>query len=275
MAAMDGKICLVTGATAGIGEVAARALAAQGATVIVHGRDKAKADAVKASMGGKTETLIADLSSLADVRRAAAEFRSRFDTLDVLLNNAGAINSERKLSKDGLELTFAVNHLAHFLLTRELRPLLEKTPGARIVNVASEASKSLFALDLDDLQTEKRYFGWKAYARSKRANILFSSELARRLPAGITSNALHPGPIASNFAQNSWWMGPAWKLLRPFLLTTVQGADTSIWLASAPEAAGITGKYFFRRREITPVQQARDPELARKLWDASERLVGT
>ena len=269
---MNGKIVLVTGATSGIGLVAARALAAQGATVILHGRDPGKTAAVAATVPGKVETVIADLSSLAQVRKLAAEVKARFPRLDVLLNNAGAINNKRTVTVDGLELTFAVNHLAYFLLTRELLPMLG--PGSRIVNVASEASRSA-KLDIGDLQSERGYAGWTVYANSKLANILFTFELARRLPPGVTANALHPGAVASNFAQNASWMGVAWKLLAPFLRSEEKGASTSIYLASSPEVAGVTGKYFMDSREKRARRDAYDADLARKLWEASEKLTAS
>lgn len=267
---MNGKIVLVTGATSGIGLVAARALAAQGATVILHGRNPAKTAAVAATVQGKVETAIADLSSMAEVRKLAADVRARFPRLDVLLNNAGAINQKRVVTVDGLELTFAANHLAYFLLTQELLPMLG--PGARIVNVASEASRAA-KLDVNDLQFERSYSGWTAYATSKLENILFTFELARRLPKGVTANALHPGAIASNFAQNAGWMGTAWKLLSPFLRTEEKGARTSIYLASSPEVEGVSGKYFIDCREKRARKNAYDADLARKLWEASERLA--
>ena len=269
---MNGKIVLVTGASSGIGLVAARALAAQGATVVMHGRNAAKTAAAAATVKGKVETAIADLSSMAQVRKLAADIKSRFPRLDVLLNNAGAINQKRIATADGFELTFAANHLAYFLLTTELLPLLG--PGARIVNVASEASRAA-KLDLDDLQGERGYSGWTAYANSKLENILFTFELARRLPKGVTANALHPGAIASNFAQNAGWMGVAWKLFSPFLRTEEKGARTSIYLASSPEVEGVSGKYFIDCREKRPRREADDADLARKLWEASERLTSS
>jgi NAD(P)-dependent dehydrogenase (short-subunit alcohol dehydrogenase family) len=273
------KTALITGATAGIGEVAARELALSGMRVVLLGRDPSRLDASVARIralapSAAVETLVCDLSSLAAVRRAAAEYLERFDRLDVLLNNAGAINTRRKLSKDGFELTFAVNHLAHFVLTLELLPLLQRSAPSRIVNVSSEASRSPFGkVDLADLQTERLYFGFKSYCRSKFANLLFTFELARRLPEGVTANALHPGAIASNFAQNSWWAGLLWKAASPFLLSSEKGARTSIWLASSPDVQGISGKYFERCRERKPPPGSLDADLARGLWEASERLA--
>src|SRR5438128_11385919 len=185
MGTMDGKVVLVTGATQGIGKESAAALAKLGATVVMVGRDKARGEAALAEVKTRSgsdavELLLADLSSIAEVRRLAAGFKARHDKLDVLLNNAGAINAGRKLSPDGLELTFAVNHLAYFLLTDLLLPVLEASAPARIVNVASDAHSGL-KLDFGDLQSEKRYLSFEAYGRSKLANVLFTYELARRL----------------------------------------------------------------------------------------------
>lgn len=269
---MNGKIVLVTGATSGIGLVAARALAGQGATVIIHGRNPEKTRAVAAAVPGKVETALADLSSMAEVRKLAADLKNRFPRLDVLLNNAGAINHKRVVTKDGFELTFAANHLAYFLLTKELWPMLG--PGARVVNVASEASRA-GRLNFDDLQSERGYSGWAAYATSKLQNILFTFELARRLPPGVTANALHPGAIASNFAQNAGWMGVAWKLFSPFLRSEEKGARTSIYLASSPEVEGVTGKYFIDCRQKRARKDAYDEAAARRLWEESERLTSS
>lgn len=260
---------LVTGATSGIGKVAAETLARQGAKVIALGRDPRKL----AELRG-IETLQCDLSSLTDIRRAAAEYKLRFDRLDVMLNNAGAIHHKRVLSKDGYEMTFAVNHLAYFLLTQELLDLLKTSSPSRIVNVASQAARG-GPIDLADLQNEK-VSGLTAYSRSKRENLLFTFELARRLEGtGVTVNAVHPGPIASGFALNAGWMGWAWRLASPFLLTPEQGAETLIWLASAPELSQTSGKYFFKKREIRGPAQAHDRALQKALWEASEKLVNS
>jgi len=266
---------LVTGATSGIGKVAAETLARQGAKVIALGRDPRKL----AELRGM-ETLQCDLSSLTDIRRAAAEYKLRFDRLDVLLNNAGGIYHQRVLSKDGYEMTFAVNHLAYFLLTEELLDVLRASAPARIVNVASEASRaSPGKVVLDDLQFQQwrgARDGLRAYARSKRMNLLFTFELARRLEdTGVTANAVHPGPVKTNFAMQAGWLGTVWKLMSPFLLTAEQGAQTLIWLASAPELAQTTGKYFFKKREIRAIGQAYDRQLQKALWEASEKLVSS
>jgi NAD(P)-dependent dehydrogenase (short-subunit alcohol dehydrogenase family) len=270
---VKGKTVLVTGATSGIGKVTAQELQRMGATVVALGRDPRKLAELKGM-----ELLQCDLSSLADIRRAAAVFKQRFDKLHVLLNNAGAIYHKRLLSKDGYEMTFAVNHLAYFLLAQELLEVLKASAPSRIVNVASEASRALPAkVDLNDLQNERwsgARDGLRAYARSKRENLLFSFELARRLEGtGVTVNAVHPGPVKSGFAMQAGWLGTVWKLISPFLLTPEEGAQTVIWVCSAPELEGVTGKYFFKKHEIRAIAQAYDRDLQRAFWEASEKLV--
>jgi NAD(P)-dependent dehydrogenase (short-subunit alcohol dehydrogenase family) len=274
MSDLAGKQVLVTGATSGIGRVAVRELKRMGATVVALGRDPAKLAALAGEL--QIETLQCDLSSLAAIRRAASEYKGRFQELHVLLNNAGAIHHKRTLSRDGHEMTFAVNHLAYFLLARELLDVLKASAPSRIINVASQASRSPGGnVRLDDLENE-RISGLSAYARSKRENLLFTFELARRLEgSGVTANAVHPGPVRSGFALQAGWMGVIWRLAGPFLLTPEQGAETAIWLASAPELAGVTGKYFFRKREIRAVEQAYHRDLQRGLWEASEKLVSS
>ncbi|TMA28821.1 MAG: SDR family oxidoreductase [Deltaproteobacteria bacterium] len=270
---MKGKIVLVTGATSGIGKVAAGELRRMGARVVALGRDPAKLAALEGM-----ETLQCDLASLADIRRAAFEFKLRYKALHVLLNNAGSIFHKRLLSKDGYEMTFAVNHLAYFLLAQELLDLLRTSAPSRIVNVASEASRPRPGMvDLADLQNTRwrgGRDGLRAYARSKRENLLFSFELARRLEGtGVTVNAVHPGPVKTGFAMQAGWLGAVWRLIGPFLLTPEQGAQTLIWACSAPELEGVTGKYFYKKREIRAVPQAYDRELQKALWNASEKLV--
>ena len=255
------KIALVTGGTSGIGRVAAQALIQRGYTVAIVGRHpEATANAIGAI------PFTADFASLAEVRDLATAVRKRFDRLDVLVNNAGAIYAKRQLSRDGYEMTFAVNHLAPFLLTNELWSLLK--PGARVVNVASEASRG-FRIDFADLQG-KKYFVWKAYGRSKLANLLFTAELSRRLP-GVDVNALHPGLVQTGFGGASW-INTAMRLLKPFTRTPERGAQTTIWLADeAP--AGTTGKYFMDKHEKRPTKAALDVAAQQRLWAESERLV--
>jgi NAD(P)-dependent dehydrogenase (short-subunit alcohol dehydrogenase family) len=274
------KIALVTGATSGIGKVTARELAKQGFRVVLLGRDAGKAartaaEIAAAAPSGQVETLICDMSSQKQIRAAAEEFRRRHDRLDVLVNNAGGIWMERAVTEDGLERTFATDHLGYFLLTSLLLPELRRAAPSRVVNVASEASR-VGRIDFDDLQGEKRYNGARAYAQAKLANILFSSELARRLEGtGITSNALHPGAIASGFGMNAKGVFKVAMLVaRPFLLGEEKGARTSIHLASSPELSAVTGKYFVRKRPRPPPRNARDPGVARRLWEVSAQLCG-
>ena len=276
---MSGKVVLITGATQGIGKESAAALASMGASVVMVGRDRERSEAALADVKARSrsdsvELLLADLSSMAEVRRLAADFKARHDRLHVLLNNAGAINATRKQSPDGLEMTFAVNHLAYFLLTDLLLPVLKASAPSRIVNVASDAHRGL-SLDFADLQTEKRYFSFAAYGRSKLANILFTYELARRLEGtGVTANALHPGVIASGFGKNDkGWFALGAKLMAPFLITPEKGARTSVYLASSPEVEGVNGQYFKRSKPIKSSRQSYDEAAQKKLWEVTERII--
>jgi retinol dehydrogenase-12 len=277
---MKGRTCLVTGASSGIGLETVRGLAAQDATVVLLCRSKERGEAAIAEVkrtapSASLHLLLADLYSMAEVRRAAAEYRSRFDKLHVLVNNAGLIHSARELTVDGFEKTFALNHLAAYLLTHELIDLLERSSPARVVTVASVAHK-WGKLVFDDLQSERGFSEIGVYGTSKLCNILFSNELARRTAgAGVTSNSLHPGTVASNFgASGGWFMKYGTKIAAPFMLTSAKGARTSIYLAGSPEVEGVTGKYFVRCREAKPTSTATDAALARTLWDASAKLVG-
>jgi len=275
---MSGKVCLVTGATSGIGEVTARELVLAGATVIILGRDAGKVERTAAGLDAlgkeKVQTLVADFSSQAAVRAAAAEVKRRFGKLQVLVNNAGAWNSERILTPDGLETTFAVNHLAYFLFTLELQSLLEASAPARVVNVASAAA-DLGKIQFDNLQGERSWSGFGAYCNSKLANLLFTFELARRLEGrGVTVNAAHPGAVASGFGLNTKpILRLGMKLIRPLLLTPEKGARTQLYLATSPAVEGVTGRFFAKSRERRAPRAARDVELARKLWEKSEELT--
>ena len=237
---MEGKTCLITGATSGIGLVAAGALARQGARVLLVGRNQAKCDAATAQIKAETgnrqvESFLADLSSQQQVRELARRFRDQNSRLDVLVNNAGGMWMQRQLNADGLEITFAVNHLAYFLLTQLLLDTLQASAPARIVNVSSEAHQRA-TIDFDELTGERRYGAWTQYCRSKLMNLLFTYELNRRIDgSGITVNALHPGWVATGFASNNGWRGRAIQLAaRWFALTPEQGARTIIYLASSP-----------------------------------------
>ena len=277
--AMDGRTVVVTGATSGIGRETALGLARMGASVAVVARDPVRGEQVRreveAAGGRRAELFVADLAALAEVRRLAAELEARLPRIDVLLNNAGAMHAHRKLSADGLELTFAVNHLAPFLLTHLLRARLLASAPARVVTVASEAHR-MAPLDLDDLQAERGYRAMVVYGRSKLANVLFAAELARRLDGtGVTSNSLHPGVVATGFGRNDpGLMRTLVSLAGPFLVSPEKGARTSIFAASAPELAAVTGRYLKGSREAVPSAAARDAATAARLWERSARLAG-
>ncbi|WP_224247605.1 SDR family oxidoreductase [Hyalangium gracile] len=280
MADMKGKRCLVTGATQGIGRVAALELAKAGASVVIVGRDPARTQetvqALRQQSGNpEVEAIVGDLALLEEVRRVAREYSSRYSRLDVLLNNAGALFGQRQLTSEGYERTFALNHLAYFALTRDLLELLGRGAPSRVVNLAS-AVHSMARIDFDDLMTERSYTGMRAYSRSKLANVMFTLELARRLQGrNVTATCVHPGMVLTNFGQGNLGLmgkliGP---LLRPFTLRPEQGADTPVWLASSPEVEGVTGKYFIRRKERKVNRQALDAAARERLWDVSEQLV--
>ncbi len=274
---MRGKRVLVTGATTGIGRVTAVELGRAGAEVVLVARDRDKAEATLAELAQAgappAQVLMADLSLMSSVRALAEEVRGRFDRIDVLVNNAGAIFGARALTAEGFERTFALNHLSYFLLTNLV---LDRLPsGARIVNVSSEAHKPA-RVDFDDLQLERRYTAFGAYCLSKLMNLMFTFELARRVQArGITVNAAHPGPVASNFGRsNRGFFGFLFALASPFLLTPEKGARTQIWLASSPDVAGVSGKYFAKCREKKPSPRALDEATQKRLWDVTAQLVG-
>lgn len=277
---MDGKICIVTGATSGVGMEAARALAAIGATVGVVGRNSEKGTAVVASIEAtarypeRVTFLRADLASLGEVRALARVLHEQFDHIDVLINNAGVINTRRRLTVDGYEETFAVNHLAHFLLTGLVLDLLRAAPQGRIINVSS-AAHQVAKIRLDDLQHEHGYSSFAAYPASKLANLHFTFELARRLEGtAVTVNAMHPGAVASGFSKNNGWLAElSMKALRPFFISPAKAAETVVFLAAAPELASVTGRYFFRKLQHATARRAHDATSARALWAASEKLT--
>lgn len=277
---LQGKICLLTGATLGIGRATALGLARQGATLVIVGRDATRtrdtADWLRRETGNASiDSLVADLSSQAEVRRLAAAAKERYSRLDVLLNNAGAIFTERRLSVDGFEYTWALNHLAYFTLTLELLDLLKASAPARIVNVASDAHRGGH-LDFDDLQAEKGFRSMQVYCQSKLANVAFTYALARRLEGTkVTVNALHPGVVASGFGKNDGallkW---GFTLLRPFLISPEKGAKTSIYLASSPEVEGISGRYFAKCRERRASAESYDEAVQERLWQVSLKQAG-
>lgn len=265
---MQGKTVLITGATDGIGRETARQLAAMDARVIVHGRSAEKAALVKKDIiadtgNDKLETAIADLSVMANVRALADEITDRFDRLDVLINNAGVYLTEYVETADGFEKTFAVDHLAPFLLSNLLLPLLKASAPARVITVSSVVHGSA-RVDLDNLNAEKRFHGWGAYCLSKLGNLLFTFELARRLKgSGVTANALHPGTVNTKMLEKLGMQG------KP----VTEGAATSVFLASSPDVAGISGKYFSQKRIAKPSEAALDRELQLKFWDRSTEMV--
>ncbi len=271
---MENKICLVTGANAGIGFATALGLAEQGATVVLHARSREKGEAALADIrersgSERVHLLLADLASLAQVRQLAADFRHSFARLDVLINNAGIIPLRRQVTTDGLEMQFAVNHLAYFLLTNLLLDLLQASAPSRIVNVSSMVH-AWGRIDWNDLQNERSYDASGVYAQTKRMNVLFTAELARRLPGtGVTANCLHPGVIATKLNIN--YMGND-RASTVSLAELRRGAETSLYLAMSPEVAGVSGRYFVNSQEReTAVQH--DTASAQKLWQISERLV--
>jgi NAD(P)-dependent dehydrogenase (short-subunit alcohol dehydrogenase family) len=280
-AAMDGKRVLITGGTAGIGRITARELALAGATVIVVGRDPSKgrdtvAEIAAKAGGERAAFLQADLSTQAEVRRLAREISERWDGLDVLLNNAGAMYRTRRESADGIEMTLAVNHLSYYLLSRLLFDRLKAAAPARIVNVASGAHRRA-RLRLDDIQSRRRYRPIEVYANTKLCNILFTYELARRIEgSGVTANCLHPGFVATEIGPAHGVVpGLVWTLVtKVAALPPEEGAKTSIHAAAAPELEGVNGKYFDKCRPVASSQASHDRETQRRLWDMSAELTG-
>jgi NAD(P)-dependent dehydrogenase (short-subunit alcohol dehydrogenase family) len=275
---MKGKVCVVTGATSGIGKAAATALARQGAQVVLVGRDRGRAEAAATGMGAVStvppKVEIADLTSMEQVRALAGRLTS-LERIDVLINNAGLVLGERRVTRDGFEHVFAVNHLAPFLLTNLLLPKLTGSAPARVVTVTSDAHTAA-SLDLDDLSLEHGWNSWRSYSNSKLANILFTRELARRLDGtGVTANCAHPGVVRTGFGRESRpLLRFGLTLARPFLLSPERGADTIVYLASSPDVAGETGGYYVKRQRREPSAAARDDAAARKLWDISEKMTG-
>ncbi len=281
MTDLTGRTCLVTGATRGVGRATAEALAKLGANVIIHGRDSAAVGAVcratlRMARGGQVTGAVADFAALKSVRRMAEEVAAQHPRLHVLVNNAGTGATQRRETTDGFEWSFGVNHLAPFLLTKLLLPTVTKSAPARIVTVASMAYRRA-GLDFDDLQFQRRkYRTMQAYSESKLANILFTLELSRRVAGtGVTANCVHPGVVATNMFSSLG--GPLGKffgvLLRPLFLSPAAGAKTSVHVASAPELATISGRFFERSREVSLDPNAQDAAAARRLWEISEDLV--
>ena len=282
---MAQKVALITGGNTGIGLEAAVGLAEQGDRVIITSRNRDRGRAAVARIrdrvdGADVDVMDLDLASFASIRRFAGELLDRVDRLDVLPNNAGLTLSKRSVTEDGFETTFGVNHLGHFLLTNLLLERLEATPGARVVNVSSQGHKfARGGLDFDDLQTEHGYLGFQVYCRSKLANIYFTRELARRLAGSdVTANALHPGFVRSEFARggDTGRLGSLGiRIAAPFAISPKKGARTSIYLASSPDVADVSGLYFYKCRPAAVSKVAADDDAARRLWEVSEQLVAS
>jgi len=278
---MQGKTIVATGATSGIGEAAATKLAAMGARIVFVARDPQRAAATLAKLervapGGGHRFHIADLSLVAETRRVGAAIAASEPRVDVLVNNAGAMFSRRRLTAEGLETTFALNHMSYFALTRALNERLVASAPARVVSTASAAHAGA-ALDFDDLQSARGYSGSKAYGRSKLANVLFTRELARRLAGtGVVANCLHPGFVATRFGDEAGgWTGRFIGIAKRLAaISPDEGADAIVYLASAPEAAGVSGEYFLKRKATAPSAAARDDKAAKLLWERSEAVAG-
>jgi len=277
---LAGKICAITGPTAGVGRATAHALGAQGAQLLLLCRSADKGAALVAELaaqGAQAQVVLMDMTSLASVAKAAARVAELAPQLDILINNAGVVNTSRRETQDGFEEMFGVNHLAHFLLTTRLLPNLKAAPSARIVHVSSMAHKFIGAFDFDDYNWKKRKFrSFPAYGQSKLANLLFNRKLARELSGScVTSNALHPGAVSTSLGtQNGGVMAKIVPLLlKPFFLTPEQGARTSIYLASDVSAAAYNGEYFDKCQAIRPKANALDDAAAERLWTLSEQLL--
>lgn len=276
---MTGRTVLVTGGTGGIGLATALGLAAQGAHVAITGRDSKRAEAaavqISAAGGGQADVFVADLSSQSEVRRLAQETLERLPAIDVLVNNVGGYWNTRHVTADGLEHTFALNHLAPFLLTDLLLDRLKQSAFARVVTVSSNV-QAFGKIDFDDLQGDRGYSGSRAYNQSKLANVLFTYELARRLEGTtVTANALHPGLVSTSFgAEDPGGLQRLFvPLLRPIMKSPARGAATSIHLASSPGLEGVTGQYFARCKSRRSSKRSYDSAAAERLWDASVDLV--
>lgn len=277
---MQAKTVVVTGGTSGIGEAAAVDLAGRGARIVLIARDRARAEATlnklrAANPSASHAVYFADLSVIAEMKRVANEIAAAEPRIDVLVNNAGAVFLSRKASADGLEMTFAVNHLAYFVVTNMLLDRLKATPGARIVSTASGAHKA-GRIDFRDLQLETSYRTSRAYGTSKLCNILFTRELANRLVgSGVTANCLHPGFVGTRFGQNNVhnvFMKVIAKVIMAFGLKPENGAKTIIYLASSPDVADVNGKYFYKCKVAKPSAAAQDDAVAKRLWDVSAEL---
>jgi NAD(P)-dependent dehydrogenase (short-subunit alcohol dehydrogenase family) len=279
---LKSKICLVTGASSGIGKATALGLVKMGATVVIVCRDPARGEAALSEIRQKSgnssvDLLIADLSSQEAIRRLVNEYKSKYRHLHVLINNAGVYYTKRHVTVDGLEAMFAVNYLARFLLTNLLLDIIQSSTPARIINVAG-AYHAKGEIDFDDLQGEKNFDGQRANHQSKLADVLFTYELARRLErTGVTVNCLHPGMVATDLIDKDQdfprFYKYLYKLSRPLMKSPSRGAETSLYLASSPEVEGVTGQYFVNKKISPSSPESHDTQLAQRLWEVSERLA--
>jgi NAD(P)-dependent dehydrogenase (short-subunit alcohol dehydrogenase family) len=270
------KVCLITGGTSGIGRWTAKELSRLGACVVITYRNEQKAletqKWIAAETGRQVETYYCDLSSFDSIRSFVIEFKTRYTRLDVLINNAGIWETRRKLSKDGIELNFATNHLGPFLLTNLLLETIKKSGPARIINVASGAHQSA-KIGFDDIEMKKDFSGYKAYGQSKLANILFTKHLSEMVGGlGITVNCLHPGVVSTNIFKNMGKIGVI--MMKPFMITPEKGAQTSVYLATSEDVSNISGKYFSEKKVVNSSAISQDKEAAQKLWDLSSKYVG-
>jgi NAD(P)-dependent dehydrogenase (short-subunit alcohol dehydrogenase family) len=280
MLGMQGKTVVITGATSGIGAVAATQLASMGARIVFTARDKTRGEATLAQLRKQAPNLehrvhYADLSHLKELKRVAQEIGTSEPRIDVLMNNAGAMFHKRNETEDKLERTFALNHMSYFVVTHTLRERLLATPGARIVNTSSDAHRNA-VVDFNDLQLTHGYGAFKAYCKSKLYNILFTRELSRQLKrTGVIANCLHPGFVATRFGDEGSGVGAlAFRLAKTFALSPEDGAKTMIFLASSPEAGAVSGEYFHKCAPKAPTRAAQDDEAARRLWAESSRIAG-
>lgn len=276
---LAGKCCIVTGANSGIGKVVARELGRQGATVTMVCRDQGKGEAAKKEIelatGSKSiELMIADLSSLESVRNLAKTYKEKHDKLHILVNNAGLLMGKREVTADGLETTFVVNYLSQFLLTNLLLDTLKASAPSRIVNVTSDAHYQGH-IDFDDLEEEKKYSPMKSYSQSKLAQVLFTHELAEKLVGtGVTVNAVHPGVVRTNWGDEGGPMSIAIRLGRPFMLSPDKGAETPLYVATSPEVADISGKFFAKKKEKESSEESYNKAESKQLWEISAKLSG-
>ncbi|MCE9650785.1 MAG: SDR family NAD(P)-dependent oxidoreductase [Parvibaculum sp.] len=277
---MQGKTVVITGSTSGIGEVAAQRLAAAGARIVLVARDKARAEATLAKLRGTAPGVAhsvhyGDLSRISEMKRLAAGIALAEPKIDVLVNNAGALFNTRKLTEDGLEYTFATNHVAYHVLTLGLLESLRAAGAARVVSTASDAHKGA-SLDFDDLQSAKGFSGFKVYGKSKLCNILWTRELARRwADTGVTVNCLHPGFVATRFGSESGgFLQPLVGIAKNFAISPEKGAETIVYLASSPDVEGVSGGYFYKCRPAMPTRTAQDDLSAKRLWDETAKLTG-